>query len=291
MTGSRFIRRLSLIVLCIGLLVTTVLFAVRAEYGAPWQDILIAVQLIVLCLAAWGLGAFAITDADQARRQWAAAGMLLILPWILFALLSGFGRPDQATTSENLTRYVVLFVGVIAVGAGFVLLRDALREAGERFYSSLGFAAAIMASPTYLIWASIALQYTSVKLHAGGAQVPPAILSLAIWSEVLLFAGGLLTYIATAAFSASLAQVRWLGRSGAVCLAFVSIVAALLLAIRGLSFPNPKTAFNHWYTTVGWMVSIPAVPWMMPCILGIVLLWRAGSPPPIHEEAGESPSQ
>jgi hypothetical protein len=101
--------------------------------------------------------------------------------------------------------------------------------------------------------------------------------SLAIWSEILLFTGGLLTYLSTAAFAASLRRVLWLGRSAALAMIVLSLVAALLLALRGLSFPDPRVALISWYTTAGWVVGIPAIPWMIPCVMGIVLLWRAGS--------------
>jgi hypothetical protein len=254
-----------------------VLFGIRAEYQSPLREILMAGQIIVLCFAAWKVGASAIRDSAQDRQRLAAGGLLLILPWLLFSLLSGFGRPDQATASENLLRYVVLFISAIAVGGGLTVLRESLSEAGERFYSSLGFAATMMASPIYLVWASIALAYSSARLHAGVGHVPPGILPLAIWSETLLFCGGFLTYLATAAFGASFARTRWLGRSAVTAVVLVSTIAALVLAMRGLSFPNPKTAFNHWYTIPGWVVGIPAVPWIIPCIMGVILLWRAGA--------------
>jgi len=78
-------------------------------------------------------------------------------------------------------------------------------------------------------------------------------------------------------FAASLRRARWLGRSAAFAMIALSLVAAFLLALRGLSFPDPKVALTSWYTTAGWVAGIPAIPWMIPCVMGIVLLWRAGS--------------
>jgi hypothetical protein len=270
-------QRTGLALLCVSLVVATILFAVRVEYTLPVREFIVAAQVGLGCLAAWILGASAMIGGLRDCQKLAIAGSLLITPWILFALLAGFGRPDQSSPPENLTRYIVLFVSSMAVGGGLIVLREALSEQGERLYSTLGFAAIVMASPIYLIWASIALDYTSWKLHAGNQHVPPEMLSLAIWSEILLFAGGLLTYLSTAAFAASLRQARWLGRSAAFAMIALSSAAAFLLALRGLSFPDPKVALTSWYTTAGWVVGIPAVPWMIPCVLGIVLLWRAGS--------------
>jgi len=78
-------------------------------------------------------------------------------------------------------------------------------------------------------------------------------------------------------FAASLRRARRLGRSAAFAMIALSLVAAFLLALRGLSFPDPKVALTSWYTTAGWVAGIPAIPWMIPCVMGIVLLWRAGS--------------
>jgi hypothetical protein len=44
-------------------------------------------------------------------------------------------------------RYLVLIVMAMAVAGGFVVLKEALGEVGERFYSTLGFAAVILAGP------------------------------------------------------------------------------------------------------------------------------------------------
>ena len=83
-----------------------------------------------------------------------------------------------------------------AVAVGFVVLREALSEAGERFYSTLGFAAIMLAGPVYLIWNSFMFGAFSAKEHTG--QVPPAIVSLNEMMDLILFLGGGLTYVATA---------------------------------------------------------------------------------------------
>jgi hypothetical protein len=277
MPNSRVGQRLSLAVLCTSLVVTTVLFAIPAEYKFPVREIMAAAQIGVTCLSAWFLGASAMINAARDRQKLAIAGLLLIMPWILFGLLSGFARPDLSSPPENLSRYIVLFISTIAVGGGLIVVKEVLSEVGERLFSTLGFAAIVMASPMYLIWVSLALYYSSWKLHAGSQHISPEMLSLAIWSEIPLFIGGLLTYLSTAAFAASLRRVLWLGWSAALAMIAMSLVAGLLLALRGLSFPDPRVALTGWYTTAGWVVGIPAIPWMIPCVMGIVLLWRAGS--------------
>ena len=53
-------------------------------------------------------------------------------------------------------------------------------------------------------------------------------------------------------------------------------IALLFLVMRGLSFPNHTAVSTPWYTSPGFIAGIPAVPWIMPFLLGVVLLRRAG---------------
>ena len=209
----------------------------------------------------------------QSRRLLGLAGTLLITPFALIALLwIGLGGPWQASAAENEMRYLVLILMATAVAGGFVVLREALREAGERFYSTLGFAAIILSGPLYVIWNTFAFGAFYGKEHAG--QVPAAIVSLGDTFDVLLFVAGFLTYLATVAFAASLGRVQWLGRGATRAFMIVTFVALLFLVIRGLRYPNGRV--TTWYTSPGFVVGIPAVPFIMPFLLGVVLLRRAG---------------
>ena len=105
--------------------------------------------------------------------------------------------------------------------------------------------------------------------------MPAAIVSLGDMLDILLFVAAFLTYLATLAFAASLGRVQWLGRGASRAFMIVNGVALLFLIIRGLQYPDPKLA-TPWYTNPGFVVGIPAVPFIMPFLLGVVLLRRAG---------------
>jgi hypothetical protein len=94
--------------------------------------------------------------------------------------------------------------------------------------------------------------------------------------DLLLFMAGFLTYLATVAFAASLGRVQWLGRRATRSFMIVNGVALLFLVIRGLQFPDPRALSTPWYINLGFVVGIPAVPFIMPFLLGVVLLRRAG---------------
>jgi hypothetical protein len=277
MPFERFDRRRSLIVLCAGLLVVTLLFGVPATYTPAVNYSLALLQIAVVSSATWFLGASAVRSEVSQHRQLALVGALLVLPWILFSFCAGFGPPHQATVAQNHLRYIVLLVSAIAIAGGLIVLREALSGAGERFYSTLGFAAILLASSLYLVWASIAIEVYSMKDLVGSDPPPPWATFLHELANILLFFGGALTYGATAAFAVSLERAHWLGRGATRAFVAMSLLAVLSLVIRGFEFPDPTAASTHGYQIPGIVFGIPAVPWIMPCIFGVVLLRRAGN--------------
>src|SRR5438045_9247572 len=95
---------------------------------------------------------------------------------------------------------------------------------------------------------------------------------------MMLFLAGVLYDIAAAAFAVSLRRARWIGRGAARAFMIISLVALLLLVIRGLHFPDPHALSTPWYTNPCFIVGIPAVPFIIPFLFGVVLLRRAGEP-------------
>jgi hypothetical protein len=138
-----------------------------------------------IAIAAWTLGARAVRADAQDRRLLGLAGTLLVTSFALVALLwVGLGAPWQANAAENQMRYLVLILMATAIAGGFVVLKEALSEAGERFYAALGFAGIMLSGPLYLIWNTFAFGTFFGKEHAG--EVPAAIVSLGDTLDVLL---------------------------------------------------------------------------------------------------------
>lgn len=267
------IRRVSYVFLCS---VPFLSFVVAGVHAFRVQGVYQAVGVIyfgAIAIGAWTLGARAIKSGAQDRRLLGAAGTLFVIPFAVVALLwVGIGGPWQATAAENEMRYLVLIVMATAIAGGFVVLREALSEAGERFYATLGFAAIMLSGPLYLIWNIFAFGVFFAKEHTG--EVPQALHSLGDMMDLLLFVAGFLTYLATVAFAASLGRVQWLGRGAARAFMIVSFVALLFLVLRGVQYPDGRV--TPWYTSPGFIVGIPAVPFIMPFLFGVVLLRRAG---------------
>jgi hypothetical protein len=180
--------------------------------SAPIVAYAIAGVLITsILIAAWTVGARVITAGSEEHRRLALAGALLVAVWASLTLIGVLGTPDEATTSENKVRYLVLLADAIAVAGALMILRDALSDAGERFYSSVGFAATVLAGPLYAIFTVVQhLEYRAAE-REGFEQLPPEFRLLHSVSLGLLFTGAVLSYIATGAFAA-----RSDGSSGSV---------------------------------------------------------------------------
>lgn len=267
-------RRLSYVFLCLVPFLLFPLVGVRALRIPGVYQTIGAVLFAAIVSAAWLLGVRAI-KGPEGRQRLALAGTFLLMPSTLFSLLwIGLASPGEATPVENRMRFLVLVVGSIAITGGFVVLREALHEAGERVYSTLGSAANMLAGAAYLVWMSFTLGMVVVRVQAG--QIPPAVRAVYDVYDILLFIACVLTYLTTAAFATSLGRARWLGRGATRAYVIVSFVALLFLMLRGFSYPDLTASSTPWYLRPAFIAGIPAVPWIMPFLLGVVLVRRAG---------------
>jgi len=269
-------QRISYVVLCATPFVAFIAGLVRPLRIPGVYHAIGGVLFAAICTAAWTLGAHAIRGDVQNRRQLALAGALLVAPFAIVALLwVGLSAPWVANAAENQMRYLVLIVMAMAAAGGFVVLKEALGEAGERFYSTLGFAAVMLAGPFYLIWDAFVFGLYFAKEHSG--EIPQAIVSLRPFQDLLLSLAGALTYAATAAFAASLARAEWLGRKASLAYIIVNFIALFFIVIKVVEHPDPAAVSQPWYAIPGIVLVVPALPLVMPSLLGVVLLRRAGN--------------
>jgi hypothetical protein len=275
---NRPASRISYIFLCTLPFLLLVVAGVRAlRIPGVYQSVGVALFGAVL-LAAWILGARVIASGAAEGRRVALAGALLVAPWAIISLLwVGIGAPFQATPAENHMRFLVLLANSIVVAGAFVALKEALSEAGERFYSTLGFAAGLTAGMAYLLCISLSVGVSAARLRSG--HPPDVGVVTPGWYDTLEFVACVTTYLATAAYAVSLRQAGWLGPGAARTYVIASLVFLLFLMMRGVSYPEISAHTAPWYTRPGVIAGIPAIPWIMPCLLGVILLRRAGDEP------------
>ncbi len=268
------VRRISNLFLCAFPFLDLVIASARPLRTVGVYQVIGVILFTAVVIAAGVVGARVIGLKEAGPRKFALAGVLLVLPWAIISLLwVGIGAPFQATLAENYMRYLVLVSNSILVTSAFVVLKDALYDVGERFYSTVGFAANLSAGAAYLICLNLSLAHGAMALH--GDKTPPPVLLGYLYSSVELVAC-VMTYVTTAVFAIALGRVRFLSRGAARAYATVSTIFVLLLVMRGLEFPEISANTAPWYTRPGVIAGIPAIPWIMPCLLGVVLLRRAG---------------
>jgi hypothetical protein len=172
-------------------------------------------------------------------------------------------------------RFLVLVWNSILVTIGFVILKDVLSEAGERVCSTVGLATALTAGAAYLVCLNLSLARTALALQGDEAS-PPAILGT--YYSAIEFVACVMTYVTTAVFATGMGRVRLLGRVAATSYVTMGAILVLLIIMRGLAFPEISGNTPPLYTRPGVIAGIPAIPWVMPCLLGVVLLWRTRGP-------------
>jgi len=273
---SQSIRRIAYIFLCALPFVAIALASAHPLRTAGLSQILGVVVFAAIVLAVWLAGPRRVDLGDEARRKQALAGLLLIVPWAIISLLwVGIGPPFQATLSENYMRYLVLVWSSIIVTIGCVIQRDVLIDSGERICSSIGFATSLTAGAAYLICLNLSLARTALALH--GEETPPSAI-LGDYYSAIEFVACVTTYATTAVFAAGMGRARLLGRSAAAVYVTMALILVLLIILRGLEFPEISANTAPWYTRPGVMAGIPAIPWVMPSLLGVVLLRRSRGP-------------
>lgn len=269
---SQSVRRTAYIFLCALPFVAGPCASARPLRISGLFQILGIVLFTAFVTAAWLAGPRKVDLKEAGRGKQALAGVLLIAPWAIISLLwVGIGPPFQATLSENYMRFLVLVWNSIIVTIGFVVMKDVLNDAGERICSTLGLATALIAGAAYLICLNLSLAQTALVLH-GDRTPPPAILGH--FYSAIEFVACVMTYVTTAVFATAMGRVRLLGRGAATAYATISTLLVVLIILRGLAFPEISANTAPWYTRPGVIAGVPAIPWLMPCLLGAVLLRR-----------------
>lgn len=268
-------RRIGFAFLCTAPFLNLVVLGVRAFHVDGVYQIAGVAYFSTIMFAMWSTGARALFKADAAVQRLALAGVLLLVPLSLIGLLwVGIGAPWQATLAENRMRFLVLAAGSIALTSGFVILQQALREEGEGVVSSLALAFSLLAGASYLVWFSFHVGVRQVHLQTG--QVPSFVQPLSDVLDTLEFFACALTYAAAFLFSVSFGLARWIRRGASAGLALASALGFTLLNMRGISYPDLDATTAPWYVRPGFISGVPAICWIIPILLGAIVLRRAG---------------
>ncbi len=237
-------------------------------------------QTFLMALAVWILAGDSIKSSASDRRALLLPGVFLIASWASAALAVSMGAPPRATVwiatlADQHLRYVALLLAGLLAWAGFGLLTARLREDGERVLSVLGLCAAAISTVSFTLFTLAALTVYDLRAaqEASTGNTPEWWTPLfgLFHSWVVLFA--VLTYVATSLFAMALGKVGLLGKFGRILFVVLGTTAAALALIAIAMTFGPATPGRGLFVLL-----VPAVPFVLPYLIGVNLVRRAGDP-------------
>lgn len=238
------------------------------------------VNVVLMVIAAWVLGARVIRTNDPDKKHIALCAVFFILPTLLTSMFFGLGAPPYespkawvASATEQLVRYYFLLAAGVFIAFGFAVLREKLKRTAGNFYALLGFAAIQIAIPIFLInmsfWGFYLTKLYRMLVASSSEKKPEWVIPLGSQFFYINMIVTALVYVAVAAFAMAIKKAGWF--KPAACNTYLVISLLLfLLDVLPPTWPEP-------FATLNFIVSIPAIPFMLPYFIGINLLRKFGS--------------
>lgn len=234
------------------------------------------INVFLMLLSAYHLGAYRLRKQDGLGRQQVITALLLLIPWLLFSVFAGMGRPPLTvqgwvdTAAEQQTRYTILIAGGILVLLGTALLKTRLQETGENLYSVLAFTALMIATPLFIInmafWGYYLTDAFRIFAANPAAKRPDWYIPVRELLYVISVAEVALIYLGSLLFAVSLKITGLLTLPACRWYVGCSFIAMLLVLIPPY-WPEP-------FATVSFLVAVPAFPFVMYYLIGVRLLLR-----------------
>ena len=228
------------------------------------------------------LGASSISASNNEKKYLAVSGFLLIAPWIFFSIFAGMGSPPETYAAwvsnefEQQVRYAFLITGGVLLTVGFAVLKDIIKETNGSIFSLTGFTAVSIAMILFVLdmsyWHSFLPETFKTKEAISLNKLPEWHRPIQKLFLVISIVEVSLTYLATAAFAASLKSAGWFKKSASLIYIVISLLAFNLVALYGF---YPESITTNGFPFYPFM--IPAIPFVMPYYIGINLLRRAGN--------------
>jgi hypothetical protein len=228
----------------------------------------------LMMLSALHLGGCRLWKQGRSGRQQVITALLLFAPWLLFSIFAGMGPPPSTmrgwvdTAAEQQIRYTILMAGGLLLLSGAALLKTQLQTSGENLYSVLAFAVLSMAIPLFMInmafWGYFLNDAFRLFTANPTAKRPDWYGPIKSLFYVISVAEVAMIYLAIVLFAVSLKITGLLSRSAFRWYIGCGLMA-MLLALMPPNWPQP-------FGTAGYLVAIPAIPFIMPYLFGINLI-------------------
>lgn len=233
------------------------------------------INIALMGSALWVLGKQLLKT--NGGNQSFTAILLIIIPWMLFSIFAGMGPPPETikdfakAAGVQEVRYGILICGGLLMVTGLTMLKDRLKIAGENFYSLLGMVFILMATPLFILnmvyWGSYLTEAFKIFSVSEDVKRPDWYQPVRSFFAAISKIEVSLIYAATAAFAASFKKVGWINPVSCKAYIYISFLA-IIVNLLPSSVPMPLSA-------AGYLVSIPAIPFVMLYLMGINLLARS----------------
>jgi hypothetical protein len=232
-------------------------------------------NVVLMLIATWLLGANVLKTADTEKKHIAVCALCFIVPTLLSSMFAGLGAPPYespklwvSSASEQLTRYYFLLAMGVLIASGYAILRDKLKRTPGNFYALLGFIAIQIAIPMFLIdmsfWGFYLTKLYRMLVASSLEKTPEWVLPLRTQFFYINMIVAALVYLGTAAFAMALKKAGWFKPVACHMYLFISLLF-FILDVLPPTLPEP-------FATLNFIVSIPAVPFMLPYFIGVNLL-------------------
>jgi len=237
------------------------------------------INVALMIIATWVLGARVIKTGDQENKHLVACALFFIVPTMLSSMFAGLGAPPYenpkawvSSATEQLTRYYFLLAMGVLIAFGYAILREKLKKTPGNFYALLGFIAIQIAIPIFLIdmsfWGFYLTKLYRIMAASSIEKTPEWVSPLRNQFFYINMMVAALVYLATAAFATSLKKAGWF-KPVACNIYILTSLVFFLLDVLPPTLPEP-------FATLNFVVSIPAIPFMLPYFIGINLLRKVG---------------
>lgn len=253
--------------------------------GHVSYKIYLPVWMLNVCLmivAAWYLGAHVIKRKDKENRNLAIVACILIAPTLFTSLIAGLGVPPETvsewvtTGTEQQLRFSLLIISGILIGLGFILLREIIKKTAGNFLAQLGFGAIVIVVPILIFnmafWHSFALEAYKIKLSSENGKTLEWFSAFRNLVWILSVVEVSLTYFAIIAFVSALKAAGWFRKSTSLIYILISSIAIVSIFLSPL---YPGTVIFSGFPYYPFM--IPAIPFFLIHFIGVNLLRKAGS--------------
>lgn len=245
---------------------------VRPEIYVP---VWIAHSVLMLFLI-WHLGAKYAKHTNRNSRDFVAAGVFLVIPWILATIFAGMGPPPftlagwAELADEQRIRFGILIVCGISLAVAFSLINELTRNDDNPFYSRVALTVILIATSIFIVvtgfWGTV---FTDAAILISKTPGQPKPEWLAPWRHMIDFLSTIevcLFYLGTALVALAMRKANWLSANASRAYLSVSLFAIAATLVPSTA-PEPIVILNY-------VAGIPAITMVMPYLMGLALLRR-----------------